>query len=259
MTDRLSKEMAVVSGAGSGIGRATALRLAREGAKVLAVDIAEPGLVETAAHASAQGRSLATLVKSVADADAPETILNCAAERLGGISLLVNNAGIGGSHRAEDTTDEEFDRFLSVNLRSVFRMSRAAVGRMRGRGGAIVNIASIFGMTGFPGTTSYAAAKAGVIGITMQMAADYGPEGIRVNAISPGLIETGMTRERIASNAWFRSLMLDMTPLGRAGKPEDIAAAVAFLGSADAAFITGQVLTVDGGWLATRYKAAPSS
>jgi NAD(P)-dependent dehydrogenase (short-subunit alcohol dehydrogenase family) len=141
----------------------------------------------------------------------------------------------------------------------VFRMSRDAVARMRGRGGAIVNIASIFGMTGFPGTASYAAAKAGVIGITMQMAADYGPEGIRVNAISPGLIETGMTRERIASNAWFRSLMLDMTPLGRAGKPEDIAAAVAFLGSADAAFITGQVLTVDGGWLATRYKAAPSS
>ena len=91
------------------------------------------------------------------------------------------------------------------------------------------------------------------------MAADYGPEGIRVNAISPGLIETGMTRERIASDVWFRSLMLDMTPLGRAGKPEDIAAAVVFLGSADAAFITGQVLTVDGGWLATRYKAAPSS
>jgi NAD(P)-dependent dehydrogenase (short-subunit alcohol dehydrogenase family) len=251
--------MAVVSGAGSGIGRATALRLAREGAKVLAVDIADPGLAETAALASAQGLSLATLVKSVADADAPEVILDCAAKNFGGISLLVNNAGIGGSHRAENTTDEEFDRFLSVNLRSVFRMSRAAVARLRGRGGAIVNIASIFGMTGFPGTASYAAAKAGVIGITMQMAADYGPEGIRVNAISPGLIETGMTRERIASNAWFRSLMLDMTPLGRAGKPEDIAAAVAFLGSVDAGFITGQVLTVDGGWLTTRYKAAPSS
>jgi len=259
MTNRLSGEMAVVSGAGSGIGQATALRLAREGAKVLAVDLAEPGLMETAALASAQELSLATLVKSVADADAPDAILDCAAKFLGGISLLVNNAGIGGSHRAEDTTDEEFDRFLSVNLRSVFRMSRAAVAGMRGQGGAIVNIASIYGMIGFPATAGYAAAKAGVIGLTMQMAADYGPHGIRVNAISPGLIETNMTRQRIASNAWFRSLMLEMTPLGRVGRPEDIAAAVAFLGSADAAFITGQVLTVDGGWFATRYKAAPDS
>ncbi len=259
MTNRLSREMAVVSGAGSGIGQATALRLAREGAKVLAVDIAEPGLAETAALAIDQELSLATLVKSVADADAPEAIFDCARKTLGGISLLVNNAGIGGSHRAENTTDEEFDRFLSVNLRSVFRMSRAAVGRMRGQGGAIVNIASIYGMTGFPGTAGYAVTKAGVIGLTMQMAADYGPRGIRVNAISPGLIETGMTRHRIASDARFRSLMLGMTPLGRVGKPEDIAAAVAFLGSADAAFITGQVLTVDGGWLTTRYKAAPGS
>lgn len=259
MTDRLSGAMAVVSGAASGIGQATALRLAREGAKVLAVDVAEPGLAETATLASAQGLSIATLVKSVAEADAPAAILDFAAECLGGISVLVNNAGIGGSHSAENTTDEEFDRFFSVNLRSVFRISRAAMTRMRPLGGAIVNIASIYGMTGFPGTAGYAAAKAGVIGLTMQMATDCGPRGIRVNAISPGLIETGMTRRRIAGDAWFRSLMLDMTPLGRVGKPEDIAAAVAFLASADAAFITGQVLTVDGGWLATRYKAAPGS
>jgi NAD(P)-dependent dehydrogenase (short-subunit alcohol dehydrogenase family) len=251
--------MAVVSGAGSGIGRATALRVAREGAKVLGVDVAAPGLAETSALADREGRSIATLVKSVADVDAPEAIFDCAAERLGGLSLLVNNAGIGGSHRADNTTDEEFDRFLSINLRSVFRLSRAAVSCMQGRRGAIVNIASIYGMTGFPGTAAYAVAKSGVIGLTMQMAADYGPHGIRVNAISPGLIETAMTRKRIESNAWFRSLMLEMTPLGRVGRPEDIAAAVAFLGSADAAFITGQVLTIDGGWLATRYKAAPGS
>jgi 3-oxoacyl-[acyl-carrier protein] reductase len=124
-------------------------------------------------------------------------------------------------------------------------------------GGAIVNVASIFGMIGFPGTAAYAAAKAGVAGLTRQMAADYGPGGIRVNAIAPGLIETGMTQKRIAESEWFRGQMTDMTPLGRNGQPDDIAAAAAFLLSDDAAFISGQVLVVDGGWLTTRYRAQP--
>jgi len=143
-----------------------------------------------------------------------------------------------------------------VNLRAVFRFSRAAVAVMK-TGGAIVNVASIFGMIGFPGTAAYAAAKAGVAGLTRQMAADYGPNGIRVNAIAPGLIETGMTQKRIADSEWFRGQMTDMTPLGRNGQPEDIAAAAAFLLSDDAAFISGQVLVVDGGWLTTRYRAQP--
>jgi len=120
-----------------------------------------------------------------------------------------------------------------------------------------VNVASIFGMIGFPGTAAYAAAKAGVAGLTRQMAADYGPNGIRVNAIAPGLIQTGMTQKRIADSEWFRGQMTDMTPLGRNGQPEDIAAAAAFLLSDDAAFISGQVLVVDGGWLTTRYRAQP--
>lgn len=256
--DGLAGKAAVVTGAASGIGRATALRLAREGARVLAVDRAAEGLAETAALAAslvAPG-AMHTLLADMADDATPGRIVAEAQARLGGLDLLMNNAGVGGSRRAEATSDEDFDAHLAVNLRSVFRMSRAAVGVMA-RGGAIVNVSSIFGLTGFPATAAYAAAKAGVAGLTRQMAADQGPRGIRVNAIAPGLIETGMTRRRIAESAWFRGQMTEMTPLERVGTPDDIAGVAAFLLSTDAAFMTGQVLVVDGGWLATRYRAQP--
>jgi 3-oxoacyl-[acyl-carrier protein] reductase len=190
-----------------------------------------------------------TLVADVAAEDGPARILAAARTDLGGIALLANIAGIGGSHRAEITPDEELDRLWSVNLRSLFRLSRDALPDLRATRGAIVNIASIFAMVGFQGTAAYAAAKAGVIGMTMQMAADEGPHGVRVNAIAPGLIETAMTEKRIAGSAWWPRSS------GRAGTPADIAGAIAFLFSADAAFITGQTLVVDGGWLATRYRA----
>ena len=254
----LSGKAAVVTGAASGIGRATALRLAREGCRVLAADRVAEGLAETAASAAAQGTPIETMLADVAEADAPTAVIGGAVARFGGLDLLMNNAGVGGSKRADLTDDEAFDAHLAINLRAVFRFSRAAVGVMKA-GGAIVNVASIFGMIGFPGTAAYAAAKAGVAGLTRQMAADYGPAGIRVNAIAPGLIETGMTRKRIAESDWFRGQMTEMTPLGRNGQPEDIAAAAAFLLSDDAAFISGQVLVVDGGWLTTRYRAQPAA
>ena len=252
----LSGKAAVVTGAASGIGRATVLRLAREGCRVLATDRAAEGLAETAALAAAQGTPIETVQADVAASDAPTAVIGGAVARFGTLDLLMNNAGVGGSKRADLTDDDAFDAHLAVNLRAVFRFSRAAVAVMK-TGGAIVNVASIFGMIGFPGTAAYAAAKAGVAGLTRQMAADYGPGGIRVNAIAPGLIETGMTQKRIAESEWFRGQMTDMTPLGRNGQPEDIAAAAAFLLSDDAAFISGQVLVVDGGWLTTRYRAQP--
>jgi NAD(P)-dependent dehydrogenase (short-subunit alcohol dehydrogenase family) len=252
----LAGKGAVVTGAASGIGRATALRLAGEGCRVLAADRAGEGLAETAALAAAQGTPIETMLADVAADDAPTAVIGGAVARFGALHLLMNNAGIGGSKRADLTSDEDFDTQIAVNLRGVFRFSRAAVAVMP-RDSAIVNVASIFGMVGFPGSAAYAAAKAGVAGLTRQMAADYGPEGIRVNAIAPGLIETGMTKRRIAESNWFRGQMTEMTPLGRNGQPEDIAAAAAFLLSDDAAFITGQVLVVDGGWLTTRYRAQP--
>lgn len=252
----LAGKSAVVTGAASGIGRATVLRLAREGAHVLAADRAADGLAETASLAAAQGTPIETLMADVGTADAPTAVIGTAVARFGALHLLMNNAGVGGTKSADLTTDEEFDAHISINLRSVFRFSRAAVAVMP-PGSAIVNVASIFGMIGFPGGAAYAAAKAGVAGLTRQMAADYGPAGIRVNAIAPGLIETGMTRKRIAESEWFRGQMTGMTPIGRNGQPEDIASAAAFLLSDDAAFISGQVLVVDGGWIATRYRAQP--
>ena len=122
------------------------------------------------------------------------------------------------------------------------------------REGAIVNISSIFALRGFQTSSIYGATKAALIGLTQNMAADYGPHGIRVNAIAPGLIRTGMTAERIDSDQWTRETMLNATPLGRVGQPEEIAAGVAFLCSKDASFITGEVLTIDGGWSATKFQ-----
>jgi NAD(P)-dependent dehydrogenase (short-subunit alcohol dehydrogenase family) len=199
----LSNEIAVVTGAGSGIGRAMTLRLARDGARVLASDINGGALEETLALARQENIAVSGHVADVADEDAPDRILGAADTAYGPVSLLLNNAGMGHAefptlHDAETTSDAEFDRIMAVNMRSLFRMARGAIARMKPKKhGVIVNVASIFGMTGVPRTTAYATAKAAIVGMTREMAADCGPMGIRVNAISPGLIETAMTEKRL--------------------------------------------------------------
>ncbi|MGE0718877.1 MAG: SDR family NAD(P)-dependent oxidoreductase [Alphaproteobacteria bacterium] len=248
MTGRLEGKVAIVTGAARGIGEAIARRFVAEGARVLGVDLLE---AELAATATALGPAMVALPMDITAADAPERIV-AAAETLGPLDVLVNNAGIGGSREVLETSDEDWDRRLDVMLRSVFRLSRAALPRMR-RGGAIVNIASVIGTVGYPGASSYSAAKAGVIALTRQMAGDYGIDGIRINAIAPGLILSDMTEKRLAAVTWYRETMLDATPLGHAGTGDDVAAAVLFFASDDARFVTGQLLAVDGGWTAARF------
>lgn len=251
--ERLAGRRAVITGAGSGIGRATTLRFALEGADVLAVDMNADTATETARLASnAPGRVVA-MTCDVTAKDAPENVRSACHDAFGSINVLVNNAGIGASRPVHETDDEALDRFTDVNLRSVFRLSRAALADMRESGGSIVNLSSIFGLRGFPTSSIYSATKAALIGLTQNMAADYGPLNVRINAIAPGLIVTPLTEGRLRDNPWFRESMINATPLGRTGQPEEIAAAISFLCSDDAVFITGQVLAVDGGWSTTKF------
>ena len=255
MTGRLAGEIAIVTGAGSGIGRATAQRFAEAGARVLAVDRVAEGLADTQAAAP---DAIATLAQDVATDDAPELVERACRARFGAPTILVNNAGIGGAKPVDLTEDADLDRFIAINLRSVFRMARMGVRAMLpARRGAIVNMASVFGMTGFAGSSAYSATKAAVVGLTHQMAAEYGGAGIRVNAIAPGVIRTGMTAKNIDGNAWYRAAMMDTTPMASPGEPDDIAHAALYLASREAKFVNGHVLVVDGGWLTSHFHPRP--
>lgn len=179
--------------------------------------------------------------------------MEACAQAIGEPDVLINNAGMGNAKGVEDTDDAMLDAYLDVNLRSVFRLSREMVRRPAQGPRSIVNIASVFGHVGFPGSAPYSAAKAGVIGLTRQMAADYGPRGMRVNAIVPGLIATPATSGRMNNNPHFHRLTIDQIPAGRPGSPEEVANVCLFLCSTASSYVNGQVITVDGGWTATRY------
>jgi 3-oxoacyl-[acyl-carrier protein] reductase len=245
----MTRRVAVVTGAAAGIGAAIVQRFLADGYAVLSVDrAAQPAGFETASGSSIY------LQADLAERRVAEEIVAVANTGLGPVDVLVNNAGIGGARPVAETDDASWDAILDVNLGAAFRLSRAVLPQMAGRrSGSIVHVSSIFGLIGYRGTAAYAASKAALAGLTRQMTADYGPLGIRVNAVAPGLIETAMTA-KLLQDPTYRDIMLNGTPSGRPGKPAEVAAAVAFLSSEDASFVNGEILGVDGGWRATRVK-----
>jgi 3-oxoacyl-[acyl-carrier protein] reductase len=236
---------AIVTGAGSGIGRATAQRLAADG---YGVTVADVDAESARATAEGIGDEALAVTCDVSDEDQVEAMLKAHRERFGGLDGMVANAGIPDGQLFIDETLDTWRRVLDVNLTGVFLCGRAAA-RVMGRGGAIVNTASTYAEVTEHGAAAYSASKGGVRMLTKSMALELGPSGIRVNAVGPGWIRTGMNP--LDDPEWVARLEPTI-PLGRIGAPEDIASAVAFLLSEDARYISGQTLFVDGGWLTSR-------
>jgi 3-oxoacyl-[acyl-carrier protein] reductase len=235
----LEGRLALVTGASRGIGRAIAAELAKQGARVVGTATSEEGALRIT-ESGVTGKVLD--VKNAEQCDA-------LVKELGDILILVNNAGITRDNLALRMKDADWDEVMETNLKPVFRLSRAVMrGMMKARWGRIINITSVVGASGNPGQANYAAAKAGVVGMTKSLARELGSRNITVNCVAPGFIDTDMTR---ALPDEQKNALLAQIPLGRLGRPEDIAAAVAYLASPAAGYITGTVLHVNGGMLMT--------
>ena len=243
---RFENQVAVVTGAGRGIGHAIAVRLASEGARVASVSRTEANAQKTADEINAARADAAkAYAVDVADHAAVQTAAAQILEDFGRVDVLVNNAGVTRDGLSMRMSLDDWDTVVNTNLKGAFVFTQALMRPMiKQRSGRIINISSIAGLTGNAGQANYSASKAGLIGLTKTLARELASRGITVNAVAPGLIETDMTT---VLSEEIRQAILQKVPLGKLGEPDDIAGAVAYLASGEAKYITGQVLTVDGG------------
>lgn len=244
----LEGKVAIVTGAGSGLGREFSTELAGEGVKVVAADIDPAGAEETVSLVSQRGGEALAVEADVSRAASVEAMVESAVDRFGTVDILVNNAGLVGETKpTAEVSEESWDRVMSVDMKGVFLGSRAVIPIMLERGGGvIINIASVSGFLASATGVEYTAAKHGVVGITKQIAYDHGHQGIRAVGIGPGVIETPLTAEWTREGGPFHDLTME-APAGRYGRPIDIARVVCFLASDEASFMHGHTFPVDGG------------
>jgi 3-oxoacyl-[acyl-carrier protein] reductase len=241
----LEGQIAFVTGATRGIGKAIALALAQDGAKVVGTATSDAGAQSISTYLSAAGLGGEGMRLDVTDAAGVEAAIASVSQRMGDIAILVNNAGITRDNLLLRMKEEEWDAIIDTDLKSVYRLSKAVLrGMMKARYGRIINVGSVVGVSGNAGQTNYAAAKAALIGFTKSLAQEIGSRNVTVNCVAPGFIDTDMTRALPEAQ---RAKLTERIPLGRLGTPEDVAHAVRFLASRDAGYVTGTTLHVNGG------------
>ena len=238
-------QVALVTGASRGIGQAIAMSLGEQGATVVGTATSETGANKITEYLQAAGIKGNGMVLNVSDSESVAACIKAVGEQFGAPEILVNNAGITRDNLLMMMKDDQWDDIINTNLTSVFRMTKAVIrAMMKKRGGRIINISSVVGSTGNPGQTNYSASKAGLVGFSKSLAREIGSRNITVNTVSPGFIDTDMTRELPEEQ---REKLATQIPLGRLGQAEEVAAAVTFLASKSAAYITGETIHVNGG------------